>query len=471
MNRFLPTAIYLTVFITSLIFHEMSRLLVWVLLTVSLLSIIDKMGKGIVLRESIAFLYIMTCLVMPIMGYDIYNQNFHRAGSVGYTMQVTETIYFSYVIPAVTGFCLTITFPLQSKDYSDDNPGISKILERATVILKNEQVLGIVIMFAGLMSFAFNKVLPVFLQYVSTILFLTCFVSLLYIYYSPNRSNKSIIILTFSSAILFYSMSIGMFTIMIYMGITISSFFFLGNKMSLFRKVTILLAAFFIITVIQNTKRTFRNIVFNKGSDNKVELFAKLFVENLSSGTGLFESKAFFPVYLRLNQGWIISKVIHRFPAVKEHDNGKVLFNTIFASFIPRFLWPDKPTADGHFNMRYYAGTKLSKYTSMNVGPLGESYASFGAIGGIAFLFLIGVSIRWVYGLIFSLSRHVPLIIFWIPVMFYQITYSAETDLMQILNSIIKVSVFMSVIYFFLPSWLGRRRSTNASRQMTLSLQ
>jgi len=468
MYKLLPTITYLTAFLTSLFFDEMNRFLVWMVFIVALLAVLDKMGKGVALRESIVLLYILTCLVMPILGYEYYNYSYRFARLLGYTMRVPEAQYFGYVIPSVTAFCLALTFPMQSVRRSDDIPGINVIIEKAQRVLDRERSLGVVIMFVGLFSFLLNSLLPVSLQYISTILFFTCFAGILYIYYTPNRTNKTGVMVSFIGFIFFYSISIGMFTIVVYMGITISSFFLIGRSIALWRKVVIVVLAVFIVIVLQTTKITYRDIVFNVGTENKVELFVTLFYENLSSGLKLLDPDAFWPIYLRTNQGLIISTVMSRFPMIKPFDNGRVLGQTILASFIPRFIWPDKPTADGRFNMRYYAGKILDKSTSMNVGPVGEAYGSFGVMGGVTFMFLLGVFVRWIYGRIFIIAGNTPLIVMWIPVIFYQITFSAETDTMQIFNTIIKISFLMLVIYLVSPSWFGIRRSKVSARNVAL---
>jgi hypothetical protein len=145
---------------------------------------------------------------------------------------------------------------------------------------------------------------------------------------------------------------------------------------------------------------------------------------------------------------------MRRFPRIKQHDYGRNLLIAAASSFVPRFLWPDKPEAGGKFNMKYYANITLKGW-STNVGPLGEAYGSFGITGGIIFMLFLGLFVRWAYRKLFTLSRKIPLIICWIPVLFYQITYSAETDTLQILNSFIKSAFFVYILYKFLPEWFG----------------
>jgi hypothetical protein len=165
-----------------------------------------------------------------------------------------------------------------------------------------------------------------------------------------------------------------------------------------------------------------------------------------------------------MNQGNIVTQVMQRIPTIQPFDDGKYLFKTIMSSFVPRFLWPDKPEAGGRFNMQYYAGKKMNLVTSMNVGPLGEAYGSFGTRQAILFMVLLGLFIRWVYGIVFRLSRKTPLLVLWLPVMFYQITYSAETDTLQILNSFIKTAFFVAILYRFMPRWFGKSERTQRAK-------
>jgi hypothetical protein len=94
------------------------------------------------------------------------------------------------------------------------------------------------------------------------------------------------------------------------------------------------------------------------------------------------------------------------------------------------------------------------------VGPRGEAYGSFGPAGGMFYMFCLALFIRWVYRLIFKLSAKTPLLIFWIPVMFYQITYSSETDSLQIFNSLMKSAFFVWLLVRFVPDWFGIQRKT-----------
>jgi hypothetical protein len=70
-------------------------------------------------------------------------------------------------------------------------------------------------------------------------------------------------------------------------------------------------------------------------------------------------------------------------------------------------------------------------------------------------MFFLGLFIRWAYQKVFSLSKRIPLLICWIPVLFFQTTYSGETDTLQVLNSLLKSALFIFLLYKGMPSWFG----------------
>jgi hypothetical protein len=210
------------------------------------------------------------------------------------------------------------------------------------------------------------------------------------------------------------------------------------------------------VLVVQNVKSAYREYIWNNQfSGSKASLFSALFVENLQKGEELVDKRAFYLVYIRMNQGFNVSLVMKRIPAIKPFDEGRALSLSLASSLVPRFLWPDKPEAGGKFNMEYYAGWRLRNW-STNVGPLGEAYGAFGSTGGIIYMFVLGIFIRWAYATVFRIGRYLPLLICWIPVLFYQVTYSAETDTLQILNSLIKTAFFIWLLYKAFPPWFGR---------------
>jgi hypothetical protein len=208
--------------------------------------------------------------------------------------------------------------------------------------------------------------------------------------------------------------------------------------------------------IVQNVKTSYRDITWRQTEvDNKTSLFGDILVDKLANFDKALDVDGFFPVYMRMNQGFNITLVMKRIPAQQDFDNGSRLLTTGFSALVPRFLWQDKPEAGGKESMKYFTGLQIEGW-STNVSPLGEAYGSFGPIGGIFYMFMLGLFIRWAYKKIFTISQKIPLMILWIPVLFYQVTFCMETDSLQIFNSLLKGAFFLWLLYKLTPGWFGK---------------
>jgi hypothetical protein len=116
--------------------------------------------------------------------------------------------------------------------------------------------------------------------------------------------------------------------------------------------------------------------------------------------------------------------------------------------------------------MKYYTGYVIEGW-STNVGPLGEAYGSFGVLGGIIYMTLMGAFVRWSYRKVFLIANRIPLLLFWIPVLFYQVTYALESDTLQILNSLFKAAFFIWILTKFVPHWFGIAKKQYTKKQIT----
>jgi hypothetical protein len=460
LKRYIFSIGILIIFVLSL-FTELYTQLVLSLAILLLVLLLDKMGKGIVLREIVAFLYTLTCLVMPVVGYTWYTRaNFLSRLWVKY-MVIPETTYFSFALPAVTLFCLAITLPFPAAKDNEQGEGVKQLVQRIRTILPAFKNAALVLLSTGTFVLFILRYLPSGLQYFATLFFFSSFAGLLYLFFSPNFPNKKWIMTAFIVFIIYNGISGGMFTVVAYMGINVASFMLLGRSISFLKKAGIFVIVTIFFIVLQNVKVSYRKeIWYGKNFEgSKLGLFSNLFWENLKKGTSLIgNTDAFFPVYTRANQGFIVAWVMYKIPREKPFDGGDALGKNLVSAFVPRFLWPDKPEAGGKFNMKYYIGYNIEGF-SMNVGPLGEAYGSFGVTGGIIYMFFLGLFIRWAYMRVFKIARRLPLLVCWVSVMFYQVISSSETDSLTAFNSIIKSAVFVWILYKIFPHWFGVQRA------------
>jgi hypothetical protein len=439
------------------------------LFVITIFAILDKLGKGLVLREIVVLHTIFICLVMPCMGYSVYNYDNYLSRVFFRYMQVPEDVYFGFALPAVCAFSLSMCFPVtKGNEIQDEGNTFKKLLQRVRSELRFQSKAGITIVITGVVMFFFIGVVPDAVKFAVTLLFFSSFAGILYIYYSPTFPTKNIVLILFSTFVVGLAIESGVFTVVVYMGITICSFFFLGKKQALWKKFVAFVAGCFLLFITQNVKTSYRDITWRDTEvDNKTTLFGDILIDKLANVDQLVEVNGFFTVYMRTNQGFNISLVMNRIPARQDFDNGSRLMTTAASALVPRFLWPDKPEAGGKESMKYFTGLNITGW-STNVSPLGEAYGSFGPALGIIYMFLLGLFIRWVYKKVFIIAQRIPLLVLWIPVLFYQVTYCMETDSLQIFNSLLKGAFFLWLIYKLIPGWLGKevKNAGNTARNL-----
>lgn len=442
----------------SLITNWYTLLTLTLFITLVILTL-DKLGKGIVLRELLSLFACFICLVMPLLGYAVYGKDNPLALLWVKYMPVPKIRYFSFALPALCAFNLTLTWPIRGKGYSDEGVNVLKIVAALKEKLRYMPGVGVYLMLIGVITFWFVGTMPISLQFIATLIYFVSFAGLLYVYFSPATKYKSIIIILFAAFIMGNAIRSGMFTVVAYMGITVFSFLFIGKKTTLWKKTALLFLGAFSLLLIQSVKQVYRKFTWKENYEgSKALLFANLVADRAVDAKTIFSPDNFFPIYYRTNQGFNVALVMRRIPAIQPYDGGNRLALSFASALVPRVLWPDKPEAGGKFNMLYYAGVELRGW-STNVGPLGEAYGSFGVTGGIIFMFFLGAFIRWCYKTVFKLSVTNPLLILWIPVMFYQVTYSAESDTLQILNSLFKSALFIWILYKIFPAWFGKSKN------------
>lgn len=421
-----------------------------------LFLMLDKLGKGIVLRETIALHSSFVLLLVPQIGYLYYPIDNPLAKLWVKYMPVEETEYFSFVLPAIILFNLILCWPIYNKISTDEGIYFKRKWDFIILQLNTLNIHGSSFIVAGTILYLLNGLLPVALQYLGFIAFLTAFTGFLMLYFRPISRNRKIMISYFIAFLSYVTLESGMFTIVMYMGMTIFSFLFLGTSWSFLKKLSLFFLVVFMVGTIQNAKVMFRKITWQGDfEDSKAALFGGLVADQINESRSLLSADKLFFFYVRANQGFNVANVMNYIPHIKPYDGGAYLAKTIFSSFIPRAVWPDKPMAGGRFTMSYYAGISVTGRTSMNVSPVGEAYGSFGSFFGIIYLMLLAFCIRWVYKYIFLLSNKAPFIIFWIPLLFFQVTYSMETDSLQIFNSLIKSIFFIAVLFYASPSLFG----------------
>lgn len=433
------------------------------------LLIVNKLGQGIILRETVALHTAFILLLMPFIGYVWYPYENPLAKLWVKYMPVDSSEYFGFIMPGVLIFNMILCWPIRNASFSDEGNVFLAYSDQIKRFINSRKFDGKILIFSGIFFFFINDYIPSFLQYVSYIIFLLSFAGALILYFKQNASLRIPVLILFLMVIIYTTLRSGMFTIVAYMGMTVLSFLFIGRKMSFYSKLLVFISILVGGLIIQNAKASYRSLLTTEAEvDSRAAAFGKLLVQQSNEFSGFLNSENFFFFYTRANQGLNVSYVMEYIPEYKEFDYGSFLGEVFVSAFIPRLFWPNKPEAGGRFNMLYFANIVPTGNTSTNVSPFGEAYGSFGPVWGIVYMGFLGAFIRWSYLLVFKIWRSVPFMLFYLPVLFYQVTYSMETDSLQIFNSLIKSAIFLYVLYRLFPVVFGlKTRSPLESRQPT----
>jgi hypothetical protein len=170
------------------------------------------------------------------------------------------------------------------------------------------------------------------------------------------------------------------------------------------RKVPALIVTVAIIAILffQVGKEEFRKTYWvtqtDAGNIEKIEFWINASVskwgEALSDPSGQAIRSVTYPSISRVALLTQTANVLEMTPSVVPYQYGR-LYTYIFISWIPRYFWPEKPSvseANQYYQVAYGLTTEDQLSTvAIAVGMLTESFVSFGWIGVIGIMFLLGV--------------------------------------------------------------------------------
>lgn len=406
------------------------------------LDFVNQLGRAFPLKELIVLLAALQWVVGAKISYG-YEQIHYK-----YFMYIEEEQYMTLVVPSVIllYFGLMVIKTPNLKNKLDDlitNETLNK-----TYVKKTANLLFIL----GILSLVLGKVLSVpSLAFLLFMMSLLVYVSIGYFFYLYPSKKTLLFLLTLLIAFL-QALSIGMFHHFMLMGVFLFSIY-VNRKTSFLRKMIIILLAILLVNVVQVVKQDYRDIIWESHSTNKIETFFTLveqefFVSKqdsdaLNSYQNNEENQDVGKVTTRINQGWIISKIMDHVPRNHDFLGGVSVADAFSASLLPRFLFPNKTSSDDAKKVfEKVTGLTLIKGTSMGLSLVGEFYANYGIQGAWLAMFLYGAFISIVIKLLVVYTNQSPFLVLWFILIFFQVI-KAETYLIKVLNHLIKASVFV----------------------------
>jgi hypothetical protein len=229
-------------------------------------------------------------------------------------------------------------------------------------------------------------------------------------------------------------------------------------------------AALAAIMVLNVVKREFRQSLQNSeaGLFGSAAMLGSTMIQNAADPELAYEGSGLQFNVTRMNQGWIIARVLYWVPDREPFARGETISATIRATLLPRILAPDKLEIGGRTYFERFTGLPL-RGTSMDLSVAGEMYANFGYWGGLLGVLVFGAIIGGVFRVFLRWGYESRLWWAWAP---FVLLYStkAENGIAEVTNHIAKSSLVMLAVISLLPAWAMLRRSLRARIVRTLQL-
>lgn len=185
----------------------------------------------------------------------------------------------------------------------------------------------------------------------------------------------------------------------------------------------------------------------------KAQLFVQL-VGKYYSGGITSQSSAEGAAASRVAQIRVLSYVMSHSPEPIPYWKGKT-YELLYASFIPRFLWPAKPmeTVGQDFGHRYRLLADDDRITSINLPWMVEMYANFGTLAVLFGMPVVGMVLAFLTEK-FGRSGMDYLNFIVGTTILFQASVDQENNLSLVFGSLLFTTVALS-LYFHLGHWLS----------------
>ncbi len=397
---------------------------------------IDDLGKRIEIRDLISFMSVLQWILGPVLAYNIlpYDELYYMA--------VTEATYMDFVVPACYLMVLGLYMPLKEERIVNEED-----IDRLKGYLNEHPYIGYVLTIIGVVAGFAGKSLPQSLRFIGFLVSNLQFVGM-YMAIFGNFKFKWLVVAAILGLAASAAVLQGMFGELVQWMILSFLIIAMVVKIPTWGKITMMVIGMFLLMLVQSTKQEYRMATwYATSTKSNSEIYKEIIVSRITSPAKLVESGPIENMGARLNQGWIVARIMNHMPEETPFVRGETVKTALYASLLPRFLAPGKIKAGGRANFERFTGTILPETTSMDISLVGEGYANYGKYGGMIFLFLVSLLYNWVIVKIIQISKKYPTLIIWIPFLFFQVM-KAETDFSTVLNYLTKASVIAFMAFY-----------------------
>ena len=364
-------------------------------------------------------------------------------------MSVDKEEYFRFAFPGTLALLAGLQFPFA---HIHDNH--KEYYKTVTQYLKERTQAGIYLFWIGLFSHLMAPFVSGMLSFIMELSTQLIYIGGLYIWFAPSLKNKWFYITAMFIFPVFRALQAGMFGELVFWSVFLLMFMLLKYKVPFYRKISLAVLGIALMFFIQSIKQEYRQMTWFQESARaqtlsyKLNVFQKLWDARLNNPDLVFGPLMMSSALERTNQGMLVSMAMQHVPDNEPFCKGETIILATLGSFVPRFLWPDKPEVGSRNKMIRFTGFDPGEVTAMDIGQLGDAYVNFGIRGGVVFMFVYGFVFAWILSRLFSIGiGGVASVIIWIP-LFYVGVVKMEGSVLETSNHIIKSLMFAWFVYF-----------------------
>jgi hypothetical protein len=393
------------------------------------------MGTGIPIRYLAGVFMCLQMLLGPTFAYN----GLDKYQFVGYEMRIPEADYFLYAIPAVCLFILGLHVTAgKLKGEIINEKAIAKFID-------NSGQLPYIFVGIGFLSSYLSPFFGSELAFVFVLIASFKYIGLFMLLLGTKQIKLWILIVVFG-AIISSSLRGAMFHDLLIWIIMLGSVLAIKFKPGITLKAMVTVGFILLAVVIQLLKGDYRETVQTQGGG--ISSFEQVYYER-SEDNSLFNFRRLAGSNTRINQGFIITNIMHTVPDRVPYENGKELMEIVKAAVLPRILAPNKLNAGDRTIFTKYSGIPLREGTSMGLSSMGDGYINFGIVGGSIFMLFWGLLFSEVLNGFYKFSKYYPVLLLFTPLVFYY-PIRPDCELQTSLGHLVK-SCF--VVYMLVLFW------------------
>lgn len=370
-----------------------------------------------------------------------------------YSMIVPAEQYFAYAVPSTLALAAGVYLPLALRPPGrSERPPVGGMSLRLQVTCDGMIVGGI------LSRVVLQPIAPPGGRFLAVLLWNLSFVGLFALLIARVPGWQWRLVPVFAVLVAYSSLE-GMFHDFVLWTAYLAFIAAFARRVSGWRLSVAGLAILVVAFVINGIKQDFRWMIQAQGGTitERTALLGNAFF----SGLGRQDAFGLETIRLnvtRVNQGWIIARVLEHVPGTEPFARGETVGAAVRAAILPRVFDPAKLQIGGQTYFERFTGVPLGR-ASMDLSVAGEMYANFGVLGGILGVLVFGLLLGLAYRLFARWAQDSALWWAWAP---FVLLYGAKAEggLAEPLNHIAKSFVVMIAFIAVVPAWAMLRKVT-----------